>query len=422
MNGDSIKRSSILQRPVDHYFAWFRSFAWTNREQFVLGLGVFLRVHVYLRDRIFWMDEAALWGNLAGMPILDFSAGLKGDQLAPIGFLIAERTLMALLGTSRYASRLLPLCCGLIALYLFSRIAKRLLSRQAALVALVLFAFSDDLTHYSSELKPYTMDLAVGLILTLIALDAIDRPITWRRAAVMAVSVIVAPWLSFASAFVVAGCGMVLILSHVLAGRLRDSAVFFAIGIGWLGSFAVSHWASTALLSVYTTMYVFWYFAFLPVWPLPMDAARLASSAGILLEIFVNPLNLVAPLWPHVGVAIPIGLLFLGGISLLRRSWPAFGMLVFPIGLAMFASAMHRYPLHGRLILELVPAFYLLIAEGTEWWRGSEKKGKRLAYILLLILLLTYPCFTTFDFATNMYVRDFNMHGDIRRNLFMPST
>jgi hypothetical protein len=90
-----------------------------------------------------------------------------------------------------------------------------------------------------------------------------------------------------------------------------------------------------------------------------------------------------------------------------------------PIGLAMIASAMHRYPLHGRLILELVPAFYLLIAEGTDWWRSPDNEGTRLRYVLVLILLLTYPCFTTFDIAVGKYVRDFNRHGDLRKNLFM---
>jgi uncharacterized membrane protein len=419
MNGDSIKQSSILQRRVDHDFARFWSVIRANPERFVLGLGIFLRVFIYLRNRPFWMDESSLWGNLAGMPILDFSAGLTGDQLAPIGFLIAERALMALVGTSQYASRFLPLSCGLIALCLFSSLARRLLSRQAALVALVLFAFSDDLTHYSSELKPYSTDLAVGLFFTLMALDAIHKPITSRTTAVLAISVVAAPWLSFASAFVVAGCGMILIVSSLLARRLGDAAIFIAIGIGWLASFAVSCRASAALLSPYTTMYAFWYFAFLPLWPLPMDAARLASAAGILLEIFVNPLNLVAPLWPRLGVAIPIALLFLGGISLLRRSPFAWGILVLPIGLAMIASAMHRYPLHGRLILELVPAFYLLIAEGTEWWRGPENEGTRLRYVLVLILLFTYPCFTTFDFAAGKYFRDFNRHGDIHTNIFM---
>ena len=420
MSWDRFAQSTVLSRRVDDDFARICAYVRAHPERVILGLGVLLRVGVYLSDRTYFMDESSLSANLAGKPILDFSDGLSGDQLAPIGFLIAERAIMAVLGYSRYVARFLPLCFGLLALYLFSRLAQRLLSRSAALVALVLFAVSDDLTHYSSELKPYSVDLAVALALTLMAINALDKPITFRRVAMLAIAVIAAPWLSFASAFVVAGCGLILILSSLRARRLRDAAIFLAIGIGWLVSFVLSYGASAALLSPYTTMYVFWYFAFLPVWPLlPFDAHRLALTTGILLEIFVNPLNLVAPLWPRVGVALPIVLLFQGGFSLVRRSWSAWGMLVVPIALATIASAMHRYPLHGRLILELVPAFFLLIAEGTERWRSRNNETTRLRYVLVLILLLTYPCFASLQQAAGMYIRDFNSHGDIHKNLFI---
>ena len=70
-------------------------------------------------------------GNLAGKPILDFSEPLTGDQLAPLGFLIAERALMSILGVSRYAARLFPLVCGLISLFLFARLARRILPPTA---------------------------------------------------------------------------------------------------------------------------------------------------------------------------------------------------------------------------------------------------------------------------------------------------
>ena len=56
-------------------------------------------------------------------------------------------------------------------------------------------------------------------------------------------------------------------------------------------------------------------------------------------------------------------------------SWPAWAILVLPIALAMVASAMRRYPFHGRLILELVPAFFLLIAEGTERLRELGREA-----------------------------------------------
>ena len=54
---------------------------------------------------------------------------------------------------------------------------------------------------------------------------------------------------------------------------------------------------------------------------------------GILLEVFVNPLNLVAPVLPILGVALPLVLLLLGGSSGPPRP-DEFLMLTIPILLA----------------------------------------------------------------------------------------
>ena len=114
------------------------------------------------------MDEASLWGNLAGKPIFDFSEPLTGDQLAPLGFLIAQRALMSVLGVSRYAARLLAARVrDRLALPVRTSGPPAIWPRRPALIALVLFAFSDDLIYYSSELKPYSLDLAIGLAVTL---------------------------------------------------------------------------------------------------------------------------------------------------------------------------------------------------------------------------------------------------------------
>jgi hypothetical protein len=409
----------LFARELDDDFARAWNILKNNPEAVVVGLGVFLRVIVYLSGRSFWMDEASLWENLAGKPIFDFSEPLSGNQLAPLGFLSAQRAVMSVLGVSTYASRLLPLACGLLSLVLFARLARRILARRPALIALILFSFSDDLIYYSSELKPYSLDLAIGLAVSLIALETMGKPISMRQAALLTVAAVEAPWFSFASAFVVVGCGATLILTCVLSRRPRDAAVWIVIGIGWLVSFLISYRASLAIVIPYVAMYRFWYFAFLPVWPLPMDQARLAVAAGILLEIFVTPLNLVAPVWPWAGIVVPVVLLLLGGWSLARRARADWAILVLPIALAMLASAMKRYPIHGRLILELVPSFFLLIAEGTELLRGPERGRIKLGYRLFLILLFTYPCLMAFQNAVSVPIRNFNIHGDLRKNIFM---
>ena len=387
-------------------------------EAVVIGAGVFLRVVVYLTNRTMWLDEMSLAGNLVGKPILDFSEQLTGDQLAPFVFLIVQRAIVQLLGASNFALRLVPLAAGIAALYLFAGMTRRILPRRAALVALVLFALSDDLIYYASEMKPYSVDLAVGLAISLAAFDALGRPASTGSVPVMAMAAALAPWCSFASAFIVAGCGATLTLDRLLARDYRSVLIWSLIGIGWLANFLVSVQGSRALLTPYTTMYLFWDFAFLPIRP-PLSHDSLRKAGGILLELFVNPLNLVAPIWPRIAIIVPLVLLVIGGVSLLQHAWRTGLLLVMPIVLAVLASGLKQYPLHGRLILELVPALFLLGAEGTEWLACRDTSRAKLLYKVVLVLLLAYPCLSAVYHATGVRPRPFNSHGDLHRNVFI---
>ncbi len=417
MGGQSTVGSWLFSRSINQDLSgawrWVKDHAGLS----IVGLGVLIRLLVYFQNHSFCLDEGSLWRNIDGVPILEFSRPLSGDQLAPIGFLIAERGVVSLLGQSRYVARLLPLLGGLAALVLFLPLAQRVVPGRGALVALTLFALSDDLIFYSSEMKPYSLDLAIGLALGLATLHAMARPASGWVAGSMAFGAIASPWWSFPAVFIVAGCGLALILTSLIAGRVRDAAVWCVIGAGWLISFLVAYRASHAMLSPHTTMYHFWDFAFLPVWPLPMSVERTSQTIAILLDVFVNPLNLVEPLW--FGVFFPLLLLLIGGFSLARRSWPAWTMLVVPIFLAIFASSINRYPLHGRLILALVPAFYLLIALGTDRLSSASAGFGGLGFKVLLVLVLGYPCATGVYQAIFQPARNISRHGDLRQTLFI---
>jgi hypothetical protein len=266
-------------------------------------------------------------------------------------------------------------------------------------------------------MKPYSLDLAVGLALGLATLHAIGRTASKWLAFWMALGAIASPWCSFPAAFIVAGCGLALILTSLVAGRVRDALLWSAIGAAWLVSFLVAYQASRAMLSEHTTMYHFWDFAFLPVWPLPMSVERWVKTIAILLDVFVNPLNMVEPLW--FGVFFPLLLLLIGALSLARRSWPAWTILVVPIILAMFAASINRYPLHGRLILELVPAFYLLIALGMERLTSGSAGFSGLGLKVLLVLVLGYPCLMGVNQSVFQPARNISRHGDLRKTLFI---
>jgi hypothetical protein len=386
-------------------------------EAVIVGLGVALRVLTYLLNRPMWLDEGSLKANVVDVPIFHFSEPLTNDQLAPLGFLIIERILANLVSSRNYVLRFLPLAAGIGALYLFRALASHVLSRRTALVALVLFALSDDLIYFSSEFKPYSLDLCVGVAVTLAAACALGRTPPARSVAWLAILAAVAPWFSFSSAFTIAGCGAVLILEAVLAGRLRSALVWVGIGLGWLANFLVSLQVSRAMLSSATTMYRFWDFAFLPRGASARELILWAT--GQVLEVFVNPLNLLCPGSSQLGVVFPLSLLLVGAFSMARRSILRFPLLVAPILLALAATLLRYFPFHGRLILELVPALFLLIAQGTEWIALRFPSPSQIAYRTVLIALLTYPCWDACYHSTYWRDRDFNIHGDLHHNVYI---
>lgn len=376
-------------------------------------LGATLRVWVYLQGRPYWMDEGSLLGNLVG-GVFDFAAPLRSDQLAPPAFLIAERFVVHVLGESPYATRLIPMACGIASLFLFRDLARRLLPPTAAIVAMFLFAFGDDLVYYSNELKPYATDLAVGLLATLTSLKELRDPPNARRRLGLAALAASSPWLSFASVFVVAGCGLVLVLDRLRAGRAREASVYLGIAAGWAASVLAAHHMSSRMLGPATTMYVFWDFAFLPFPPTSVE--RLQKAAGILLETFVTPLNLTPAVLPYAFALFALATTVVGAVRIGGRDPWSLAVLLVPMALAIGASAARRYPFHGRIILWLAPALFLMIAQGLVEIRA--RRGRAL-FLAALAFLLAYPTFDTLYEAVPPHMREFNRHGDLRRNRFM---
>lgn len=405
-----------LSQPIDPapLIRWARN-RWTERPTATLfWIGALARVWVYLGHRPYWLDEFSLRGNLAGVGVFDFSQPLVADQLAPFGFLVIERLAVSLWGDSEFSTRFFPLMCGIAALGLFRRLADRLLSRTGAIAAMILAAFSDDWIYYSSELKPYSCDLALGLLLTLLFLKEHREGRGGRGLFPLAVLAVVSPWFSFPSVFVVASCGCGLLAARVLAKRRREAAELVATAAVWAASAVPALWASRRMLGEFTSMYVFWDFAFIP-FP-PLDRPSFEKATAILLETLVTPLNLVPPFFPHAFAGLAVGFLLVGIVSLARRDPAALAMLAVPLALALAASALRKYPFHGRLILWLAPAFLLWIGEAAGVLRN--RLGRPLSIVLAALLLL-YPCLDALYQSADPHLRDFNVHGDLRQNRFM---
>src|SRR5262245_47290903 len=118
--------------------AWWRS-PWIVGGLIVAGLAV--RAFAYFSNVTPLLDEILLSRHIIEAPVATLAAApLSLDQVAPRGFLLAERLSVTMFGPNELALRLVPFLCGLATLWLFWRLARRVLTGGAAIIALALVA------------------------------------------------------------------------------------------------------------------------------------------------------------------------------------------------------------------------------------------------------------------------------------------
>ena len=136
------------QRPLDFpsMAALVQSAAFlhaTTLSWLIIGFGVTVRCVQYLAHRSLWLDEVSLALNIVPRTFPQLLKPLDYEQGAPLGFLMVEKTIVHMFGSSEYALRFFPLLSGIVSLFIFYAMVKLLLTPEASIIALVLFSFSD---------------------------------------------------------------------------------------------------------------------------------------------------------------------------------------------------------------------------------------------------------------------------------------
>jgi hypothetical protein len=351
-----------------------------------MGVGIVLRVAQYAANRSLWIDEADLALNLLSRSFLGLTRPLGYGQGAPIGFLFTEEAVTRLVGFSEYALRIFPLVCGILSLVAFALLSRLILSRPAAPIAVLLFAVADGLIYYSSEVKPYALDVTASVALLAIAVALAHRQPERGAVAALGLAGCAILAFSFPAVFLVASVALTLVLAMVFRKPRRITP---AVGItvsAWLaGSIAVGVFAAARLGHVRSGSE-----PFLGVTDSPSAghavnafATNLASAVGLLQSTPFNQLLKVALLCALVGA-----------LSLLRRDPETAFIILIPFPLTLLASAAHAYPLSVRTELFLVPLLILLLAEGLgEIVRWTPSRWRVWVAALLVAALVGGPLY-----------------------------
>ena len=327
-----------------------------------------------LAQRSLWLDEAWV-ANALDRGNFD-PAGLN---TTPLGFALAVRGAIAILGNTEWALRLVPCLCALAAVLLLFATA-RTLSTGLLLptLAAMLLATNPVLLAYAQTLKPYTLDTVASLLVLVLAqrLSTRPTPLIWAWYAALLCAL---PLASFGTLFVAAAMAPLLARCAWRAGQiapylLAHAAALVALIVSYL----------TYLRSQRSpSLVAFWHAGF-PPGVLQTPVWLLGETVGFFNYLFANPGT-----WHAV---ILVGAVA-GGVCCAWRH-PAEQFVVAAgvgsIALVALAACLHLYPYDGsqgggRLLLFALPGLLLLAARGLDALARSTGSA---AFVVALVALL----------------------------------
>ena len=345
-------------------------------------LGLVFRFGKYLINRSLWLDEAMIALNIIDRSPLEFLQPLDFNQAAPFGFMLLEKFVFYQFGKSEYALRAIPLLASVGSLVAFYLLARRLLKPFPMLLALALFSLSPFAIYYASELKHYSLDTLVAILLLLMMTHVKEHNLTMQRSILYGVAGFVSIWFSFPAVFLLAGFAISQLVYWMVNKRWKEIQGFFLVCILWLISFIAYYFLALAKTTQNIELLNYWKHAFMP---LPLTSGSdLKWIVGSFVRLFRNPAGMA----DYAGAPL---LFFVGLFSFLAEDVLVVTLLVSPILLALIASGFKVYPFSGRLLLFLVPLLMIPVAQGTERLIILTKKYRNLLGFFLVILIIFHP-------------------------------
>ena len=342
-------------------------------------LAMALRTAEYAHNKAIWLDEAYVALNVLDRDYAGLLKPMEWGQAAPLAFLFAERFAVEHAGPSEYALRLVPYLASLAGAVLFWWLLRRWVSPHVAPIALALFALSPALTRYAAEVKPYSTDVLVTLVLVALATLCMDRMSPIRIVA-LALGGAAAIWCAYPAAFVLAGIGITLAVSVCAQRRWLVLPALMLVGAAWLASFSWYYRVSLRTLGGNAEVMGWWAEHFMPM-P-PQSLADLNWFVRTFFDFWSMPAGIVAG---GLGALAFI----LGALSLVFRNRRLLLLLLSPVAVALLASGLGRYPFTDRFVLFAVPLALPVVAEGFDVLRKQTRT--RLVYAMLAALLFVQP-------------------------------
>ena len=355
---DSINLTSLNQAKLLKFLRYL--------SLFLVISGIAIRLIQYFNNRSLWFDEVNLALNIVNRSYGELTQTLDHNQAAPLGFLWVEKLATQIFGNNEYALRLFPLVSNLVAFGVFYRLVYRYTSPLAAPIAIALFAFGRHTLYFATELKQYSSDIAIALILFWFLTKIGHKILNSREILGYALLGSLVIWFSHPSIFMLAGIEGYYLLTAASKDRFKILFNRLLVYFAWLTSFGLFYFLTIAktmnnedLASSWSSRYpaTFW------------DIEWLLDALG---RFFYNPMG-------FTGITDGIGIFafIFGCVAWYSKNKTFLGALIAPFVATLIAAYLHQYPFRERLVVFLVPLGIIIIAEGIAWLLSKFKTGDK---------------------------------------------
>jgi hypothetical protein len=242
-------------------------------------------------------------------------------------------------------------------------------------------ALSTHAVNHSFEVRPYATDLLLTIVILLAARmylsDDSRRARRWAAVSLLAAAAL-APWLSFASAFVLAAASLALLVDY---WRKRERQRF----VYWAGFNAVL--LATSFFVWFVQARHLYYPGLKDEWTIVWGGFPRNYAAQTVLVWSLQAPERVAH-YASTGLGVPLLLLGMAGlVRCWRRSVEECLLLAGPLFLAYFAALAGKYPFADRTLFFLAPCVWLLATEGLLFVAESVPQARIALPVLVLGLM-----------------------------------
>ncbi len=346
----------------------------------IIGLGMLLRIVMYVQNRSLFIDEACLSSQLIERSYGGLFENME-YQYAPPFFAFIVKAMTQCFGANEYALRLIPLLGALIGIILFYKLCRKYLSDVHCFLPLVLFCFGMPLLQYATEVKQYSTDVMMTLALILICLEWKVEDFDFKRALKWALIGSFTVWFSMPGVFILFGIGIFYLFESYKKGAKEQIKYIIGAILIWLINFGFYYFAIIRKDIGLENLEDYHARFFLPL-P-PTSLAELNQAKNILLSFFQTSIGATT-------LAIVFGLLTtcMTIFNFFKKEKSLLLLFLLPILAAMLASGMKMYSLIPRLTLFFIPLLILLIGIGSrKLYEGATGVLKYLLIVSVLIIL-----------------------------------